>query len=244
VIGCGANALRMVYPQYRITSERARRLHAENEIFQILAEAGLVGMALAILLVAAYVKAFRTAADPSPLTRMAAMAAGTVTAAHAFVDFPLHVPLYAITLSLILGAALAPPVPGKRIWLPAVAALALALAALPRWKYVTDGDAQDALNQAGLAPLACLMRAMPTSSQVWFNFAVEAHKASPGKSKDLMLSCLAQAGAYDPNNYLLWLEIGKNRLMLGDNDGARAAFQRVHELRSWVAVPPVPGGRP
>ncbi len=244
VIGCGANALRMVYPQHRITSERARRLHAENEIFQILAEAGLVGIALAILLVVAYVKAFRTAADPLPLTRMAAMAAGTVAAAHAFVDFPLHVPLYAMALSLILGAALAPMVPDKRVWMPAVAALALALAALPRWQYVTNGDAQDALNQAGLPPLASLMRAMPTSSQVWFNFAVEAHKAAPEKSKDLMLSCLAQAGACDPNNYLLWLEIGKNRLMLGDNDGARAAFRRVRELRSWVTLPPVPRDKP
>jgi len=244
VAGCGANALRMVYPQHRITSERARRLHAENEILQILAEAGLVGMALAILLVAAYIKAFRTVADPSPLIRTAAMAAATVATAHAFVDFPLHVPLYAVTLSLILGAALAPLVPGKRMWIPAMAALAFALAVLPRWQYVTDGDTQDALNRADLPSLAARLRAMPTSSQVWFNFALEAHKAAPGKSRELMRNCLTQAGAYDPNNYLLWLEIGRNRLMLGDNEGARAAFQRVHELRSWVTLPPVPGGKP
>ena len=244
VIGCGANALRVVYPQHRITSERARRLHAENEIFQILAEAGLVGMALAMLLVAAYMKAFRAAAGSSPLARQAAMAAATVAAAHAFVDFPLHVPLYAVALSLILGTALAPLLPGRRMWLPAVAALALALAALPRWQYVSDGDAQDAVNQAGLPSLASLMRAMPTSSQVWFNLALEAHKAAPGKSGELMRGCLAQAGACDPNNYLLWLEIGRNRLMLGDNDGARAAFRRVHELRSWMTPPPVPGGKP
>ena len=53
-------------------------------------------------------------------------------------------------------------------------------------------------------------------------------------------SCFSQAAAYDPNNYRLWREVGLLRLRLDDRAGARAAFQRVHELRTWVDFPAVP----
>ena len=47
VVGAGANALRMVYPQHRAASHRGFRIFAENEYIQLVTEAGLAGVVLA-----------------------------------------------------------------------------------------------------------------------------------------------------------------------------------------------------
>ena len=49
--------------------------------------------------------------------------------------------------------------------------------------------------------------------------------------------CLTRATELDPNNYILWLELGKLRHQLKMIPEAKVAFARVKELRFWVNVP-------
>jgi len=107
LLGTGPNAFRVVYPQHRTTSARDARDFAENEYVQWLCETGLAGLLLALLVAARLLRdAHRALRDGSPDTRAltaAAIAALAAAAVHALADFPLHLPLYALTVAALAG---------------------------------------------------------------------------------------------------------------------------------------------
>lgn len=121
--GCGTDAFRVVYPTRKSSASRKGTIHAENEYVQILADNGILGALLMILLAACYAQAAlrppgrRSAADdnagPREETaefRTVAVAVLAAAGVHAFFDFGLRMPLNAMLLATILATAL--PVAG------------------------------------------------------------------------------------------------------------------------------------
>ncbi len=109
VFGCGADALRVVYPFYKQSPSRKGAIHAENEYFQLLADNGLVGMVLLGLLAVAFCwwagRQSAAAGDDTTQVDLRRIAVATAVAAgvHAGFDFGLRMPLNAFLLAAILG---------------------------------------------------------------------------------------------------------------------------------------------
>ena len=143
-------------------------------------------------------------------------------------------PAPAIARPLRRGLQLAPVFIGLTV----SAVIALNLAGKAR-----DMDSFDYLEQVPLIELRRAVVWAPTSWHAWYFLGraacaegVATHKVSLCFfGEDLM----TQATRYDPQNYRLWYELGRTRRALGEYDRARAAFQRAHELRSWLEVPPL-----
>ena len=93
------------------------------------------------------------------------------------------------------------------------------------------------LPQADADSLARALVRSPTWGEAWLGFAVRVLRPGRPETSRLAASCADQAGVCDPNNYLLWENIGRLRLGMGDKDGADAAFKRMHELREWKEPP-------
>ncbi len=108
LLGTGPNAFRVVYPQHRTTSARDARDFAENEYVQWLCETGLAGLLLALFLATRLLRdacrALHPAAPPGARALgTAAVAALAAAAVHALADFPMHLPLYALTVATLAG---------------------------------------------------------------------------------------------------------------------------------------------
>ncbi len=268
LIGAGANALRTVYPQHRLGSRRESRTHASNQYLQLLAETGIVGTFLAAVWVVAWLRALgiRTGGCKSAAERSIAetgsagipaasvcdrdffvgvtLGAVTVAGVHGLVDFPHHIPLYAVVLASLAGFGLAAPSSvanreassaGARCC--AVWCLVVVLMAAPAWRRMHRGDNPNALPHASLPELMHAVAWAPTSWQAWFEFGRRCFLAQTWDAARLGENAISYAAQLDPNNYLLWYEVGKLRINMNDRRGAQKAFERVRELRSWVPIP-------
>ena len=248
IAGAGANAFRTVYPQHRQSTERGYRTHVENEYVEVLADMGAVGAGLVVLLIAAAVRAAAVAArsdGADPTLAAAALGAATVAAVHALVDFPLHSPLYSVTLAAILGTCMGGPPGAARParWVPALSfALACLLAVWAGGMGRLDGEGY--LYRAGIAEAARAVAWAPTSQHAWWFFGWRAYETGSPAGKRVGERALTQAVVYDPNHYPLWMDLGNIRRDIGDLSGARAAYAEVKRLRAWMEVPEVPEGRP
>jgi len=254
LVGCGANAFRATYPQHRRTSERATMTHPENEYIQLAAESGLIGVTLAVMLVIAAIRSRFPAGEPPHSHNALMPAAGGALAAagvHALFDFAPHVPLYSIVLASLIGTALRPqidvpsPFPRRaemRSRPPWVALGSLFMAGFLSLfaRNMQQLDSNLYLRLADTRELARALVWSPTSWYAWLCFGRQACLRGGLESERFGERCMSQATAYDPNNYLLWRELGHTRLRLKDYSGARAAFKRVRKLRHWVPVPEVP----
>ena len=247
LIGAGANALRMVYPQYRQTSVGARLIHAENEYIQLIAECGLVGVTLALTLLWSMRRRITEAPAPIPAVIITAVAGAlSVTAIHCLFDFPAHLPLYALVMGALAGLLLTPPPVGNRStrWLALSPALMAILGtALIAWFYPTDIRTMDDPNFLYKARNRELQRAMiwaPTSA-TWLylgrSLMKEGTVTGNGPLCRKAETFITQAATLDPQNYRLWYEVGEVRLSLNDHQKAAEAFQRAQALRSWMAPP-------
>jgi hypothetical protein len=187
------------------------------------------------------------AAHRDPALAVACAGAVLVAAVHALFDFALHLPLYTIALLSLVGLvipadilAARPVAGGRRIPVVAAAGLAVAVAVTPLGAAMQNLDAPAWLGRASLPELVRALSWAPASWQVWYNTGRRACAEGSDDAAAFGERCIAQATAYDPNNYRLWRELGRLRLSLGDRPGARAAFRRAKELRHWVSVPHVP----
>jgi len=249
IIGAGGNAFRAVYPQFRTTSEREYSVHAANAYVQLLVEGGCAGALLFGLLGAVLWRDMRRAAaapdnPPDRLFRLAAAGAAAAAGAHALGECALHLPLYAVTLASIVGLALRPPpaagAAGARRGGPALICLACLALLTPAWRDMQRLDAPDELWVANARDVARALIGAPTSWQAWYEFGRRvAALERPGAGR-LAEACVSRATECDPNNYRLWLAAGHYRLASKDYAGARRAFARARQLRSWVEVPFVP----
>ncbi len=243
LLGAGPNAFRTVFPQHRLSSERAARDFAENEYVQWMAETGAVGLLLAALfLIKIGVRIVRARGGLSDTGALQAAATGALAAAmtHALVDFPLRLPLYAITLAALAALLWPAPSPDStpRPACVHVASmgtmLLLAIILLP-----ADLRLDAPSRMVSAAPNTALraLHAAPTYPIVWRRLAALLWDPQDSERRQMSVSLLSQAADYDPNHYVLWRLLGDRRLAIGDREGAAIAYQRVRDLRDWVKVP-------
>lgn len=257
LVGAGANGFRLVYPQHRTTSQSAQMTHAENEYIQGLVDGGALGLLFALAFAVVFWRAAirpalrpppipgaATAPDPAAFTLpLAALAAGVTVAANAVVDFPLHIPLYAIPAAMILGLLLPPPEtappprrPGRPL-APPILLFALTLAVALPWARHLQSDGTRWLWNAPLPALARAIAWTPTSAPAWYRLGDHISAYQTPEARLFAGQCYTRATQLDPLNYRLWDRIGYARLELGDRAGARAAFMEVKALRDWMWVP-------
>jgi O-antigen ligase len=247
ILGAGPNAFRTVYPQHRLTTDRAARDFSENEYVQWLAETGLAGLLIALGFGGIVIRRtwqFLRPREGDPPNHFAPAALGALAAAatHAFVDFPLRLPLYAITLASL--AALLWPAPRLSYTRPAAVhvgvlatGLLLALLLLPVNLRL---DAPGTIAAASPPTAIRALQAAPTYPIAWRRLSAICWETGNPEAQQLALDLLTQATYYDPNNYVLWRTLGQRRQAFGDNAGANEAYERVRELRDWVNVPHLP----
>jgi len=239
LVGAGPNAFRVVYPQHRHTSARDARDFAENEYVQWFCESGLAGTVIALLIIVTFCRqAFRRLSQQSDAEALmlaaAAVAALAVAATHALVDFPLHLPLYALTLAMLAGMlASGADAPGNGSPWPSAVGLLMLLALLPA-DLKLDDDGR--LGRAGFPDTARALAAAPASPVAWRRLAALLWQTNTETTRRLSARCLTQAAAYDPNNYPLWKHLGERRMQLGDVRSAIEANRRAKALRPWLNV--------
>ncbi len=260
LLGAGPDAYRMVFPQHRTTSRREYATHAENEYLQLVADTGVVGVALFLGLLLAlgwYMRgapvAERRHMDDSLLPAAVGGAIGAA-ATHACFDFAPHLPVYGITLAAMAGLGLTHADGGLRwpwrrltalgrlSW-PLLAALLILLSLAGSWKQMRASDSPRHLIQAEREDLARALTWAPSSWQAWCYFGYALLDGGQEASR-LGERCVTRSAELDPNNYVLWKSLGELRQSLGMIPEARAAFARVKELRYWVTVPDLPDPAP
>jgi O-antigen ligase len=250
VMGAGANALRMVYPQVRQTASGRWLVFSENEYVQLVAEGGLIGLALAGLTLTAFRQRLRANPDPIPdVVRLAVTGAAVVTATHCLFDFPLHLPLYAVVLASLAGLALPAPEAGTPRLRPiglAPVFIALAGSAIIGLASPASLRQLDSYQHLGRTTPLQLRQALiwaPTSWHAWYYLGRTA--CQEGLVRRQVKLCflgeefMTEATRLDPQNYRLWYAVGRTRLALKDYDRAEAAFARARQLRPWLTPPPI-----
>lgn len=110
ITGHGLGTFAAVFPQYRdLSANQQRALHPESDILWLAAEAGLVGVALLLGFVLAYLYRCRGLSQgPGGGYRLAALTAVLIFMLHAVIDVPGHRP-GTIYFALLLAALALPP---------------------------------------------------------------------------------------------------------------------------------------
>ncbi len=253
VFGAGANGYRVVYPQFRTTSQGAQMTsHAENEYVQWAVDTGILGILAALILLMCY---GRTAivprlksTDDAVLTVATLGVLGTA-AAHSFLDYPLHIPLYAIPLASIAGLIL----PQELTQLSGTSMRERAISALPvlcvallsvglvrAWGNRLHYDSVHHMHRGELSTIARALRYSPNHPFAWYYLGRKVSRTKTPETRLLAIQCLTRAGDLDPNNYKLWYRIGRRLHNLKAPEAAARAFARVKELRDWHNVPYLP----
>lgn len=252
IFGTGANGFRHTFSQVRSDSDGAWMTHAENQYVQVLTAGGVLGTALFVVFCVAVFRARGpaepSAATPSSACRWVAIVAGSAVAANALVDFPLHVPLYTLTATLLVAAALRPSnahgalasrwvqmtrgVPVLELLLLDVI-LVIALFTGPMSRF----DQPHQLHRMEMSQLAAVTTWSPTDARAWYYLGKQALRTQNAAQVEWGVDCLQQAGRCDPNNYRLWRAIAGRLAAAGAKPEALEAYRQMRALRSWVPVP-------
>lgn len=254
VTGVGANGFRMVFPLYRMRSDRQTFVTPENEYVELLVDGGLLGVllasSLAALLLARWHHGVKEELLPPELS-LAIAGALVVAAVHNGVDVPMHTPLYAMTFASLLGMAFPSPDTAEkqpflvgfavppRLWSAAALTAAFATGAFFLFAGVEPyrADLQDSVVSGNADQLSRGLVRAPTSWATWYHLGRCAFRARNRAAYRFGERCVTRATEYDPKNYRLWEALGHIRLSMGYQDGAREAFERMHALRSWKKPP-------
>lgn len=116
VVGCGLGGFEPAFHQYRTAALEVRIDYAHNDYLQTLAELGIVGFGIALILCGALLVETVRAVRHSSQLPLALASAGALAAmaAHSFTDFNLHIPANALVLAWIAGIASGLSVSSKR----------------------------------------------------------------------------------------------------------------------------------
>lgn len=253
--GVGVNALGVVYPQYRTTVSSGTLRYAENDYVQFLVETGAVGLTLTVFLGWALyrrrVLLRRSEATDADLDRII-WGVVVVVAVHAVFDFPLRIPVYALTVATLVGLLFRPlPVrwpgsflgrlePGPSLALfPLICCLIL----IGLHPYQRAAHLLDRSSYLQRAPVQERLRAIawsPANAQAWFFLGWQIGaldpKVYPAEYR-VGEQCVARAAELDPNNYRIWRHLTAMREALGDTAGADEAWQKARTLRPWISLP-------
>jgi hypothetical protein len=265
VLGAGGNGFRNVYPRHRTTSEGSFMTHPDNEYVQLLADGGVLGLGVAALLLLALWRHMLvpwTRYGAPPALAVASFAGLAVAGANAVVDFPLHIPPYAIALGSMVGLMLdtgrrspaddggtetvkngSAGGPPFSVVVAAVALAASLAVAATGWGRLRH-DSPNWMQQASAEERVRSVLWAPTSSYAWYYLGERFAVAERPEAQRFAVRCLRVAVGCDPKNYLFWSQLGTLLAILDDAAGARKAFTRARELRSWAPVPSAWEGSP
>ncbi len=255
MIGAGANAFRSVFPAHRMTDGRKNYHHVENEYLEVLTDTGILGalivFAIAFGLGVRLLAQKREEHDPLEIG-LALAGATAAVAVHNAVDFPMHIPLYAISFSLLIGLAFA----GRNVAFPlrlpdltvpcrplsiVIALTGLIILLSPIFGsaslYSQDSPAYIDSPKRHPAEVVELLSSAPTSWEVWRRLGHAASVSGNPRNYKFAADCIARASTYDPKNYLLWEQLGYARLAQGNRLASERAFERMQTLRAWKTRP-------
>jgi tetratricopeptide (TPR) repeat protein len=179
---------------------------------------------------------------------------GTVitVAVHSFFDFPLRIPLYALTVATLVGLLFRPlPLrwPGKILChldagpslalLPAVCCLIL-IGLHPFQQAAHSLDHPAFLQQASIQDRIRAITWSPANAQAWFflgwKIGVLDPKDYPAEYR-LAERCVTRAAQLDPQNYRIWRYLTSLRQALNDPTSAEEAWEKARALRPWISRP-------
>ncbi|MDD4872815.1 MAG: O-antigen ligase family protein [Kiritimatiellae bacterium] len=246
VMGIGANAFRMIFPQYRSATTRKPFEHIENEYLQIPVEFGLPATAVIIAILFCTAKRCQETWQVEKNVTILLCVGGMLVAVavHALTDFALRIPLYFLTVCSMIGLAISPGVPCTvehsnrhtfSILLPA-GALVIIAGLSCMGKEIYQLDSTDHLDTAANDRICRALSWSPTSWHAWYQLGKTAVTLKTDNACRFGENCLTQSVKYDPNNYLIWQELSLLRLSLQDLDGAREAYKHVKKLRAWKQI--------
>jgi len=244
VLGAGANAYRMVFPQYRTATTRKHFEHAENEYIQVPAEFGLPATLLIIAMLACVAVQWRKTwlIEKNNMISLCLGVALTTVATHASTDFAIRIPLYFLTVTSMIGLVLSPgtgpgpDVPGRRRLVVPIAALVIVLAVSCMGRKIYEFDSSDVLETTAGSDACRAIVWSPTSWQAWYHLGRISVEMKSDSACRFGERCITRAAQYDPKNYLIWHELCLLRLGLQDVDGSTEAYHRVKELREWKQI--------
>ncbi len=249
----------MVYPQHRTTSRREFTTHAENEYLQLIADTGIVGTIIFIgllIVLFQYIRRNKTRTSHNYAESLLPAAGGAIAAVatHACFDFAPHLPLYGITAASLVGLLLNAPdttslhhstekrLPLKKwqqtnlSWV-VIFALIILTSLLWHLKSMRRFDSPRRMQKLDTSTLANTVIWAPSSWQTWYNLGLSCNQSGNEVASQFGEECLTRASELDPENYILWLQLGKIRHQLNMIPEAKVAFDRAKELRFWVSVP-------
>ena len=252
--GAGPNGFRMVYPQYRATSESSFVTHPENEYAQLLADTGLSGVLMAALILIFLIKRLVVPAlstpDKSALGLVGGAALG-IAAFNSVVDFPLHSPIYLAVLASLVGTLKSDSSiptetrlaqkfsPALFSAVPSICLLLAIAVSIPCWRYQRL-DSPSHMRNYEVHQLAKALQWAPTSWYAWYLLGYHSSKMKQPGSLEFAEHCMRNTVHYDPNNYKMWRALGKIQVKRGDTPSARESFARVKALKSWASLPELP----
>ncbi|OGV82400.1 MAG: hypothetical protein A3K19_04110 [Lentisphaerae bacterium RIFOXYB12_FULL_65_16] len=253
LVGVGAEGFRTVSRAYDTGAFGYTAHHAESTYLQILADGGIAGVLLALLLAAAFavcaVRSYRAGHVHDP-EFTAVMGGVSVALVHGLFDVPIHVLPYALVLAALAGmlAALRRPNAsgsGPRVtpWRPLVVAAAIpAPLMLCVWLLCGRdmGERDRYAFVAAAAPTQLLdnLRWTPAYWANWYYLGCAATATRDADRSRFVFGerCLTRATEMDPGNAHAWQNLAVLRRRLGDEPGTAAAVARYREL----GPPPVP----
>jgi len=251
LFGVGANALGMVYPQFRTSSHGGVTRFCDNEYVQFLAEFGLTGLVVAGAILILMWRRCRHQDNKYCLSsdvRAGIFGAMAACSVHSLVDMPLRLPLYSYLFAVLAGLLCVPTNmrPARHIAIPmaAFAVILVVLAATAhRYRDVHRLDYPNALSTADASSLARTLAWAPTSSGGWFNLGRLSCNISPDFNDSRYHfgeMCMSTAALYDPQSARIWHQLGYVRMNINDFTGARNAFAQARRLRPWLSTPTLP----
>jgi O-antigen ligase len=246
LLGAGLGTFKDSVSAFRRGHGSIHALHADSDVIEFTAEAGLVGLILLAWVVYAGLQGFgdRAMEGHDPLRK--GIAAGALAAVvalfiHSFVDFNLRLPANALVFSAMAGLASAARTPGRIFpWPRALALVAALLALLSGWRVAGALELARSSNVGNphekLAAVSVALRWHPYMAPLWLIRAVtwaELAEGDPVVKRFRLERAVADAErcvALRPTWPEAWLNLGWIRLKLEDRVAARAAMDRVATL--------------
>lgn len=250
LLGSGVGAFEDAVPPFKTGHGDVRSTHAESDMLEFAAEAGLAGLlvlaAWAWLLWASFRRRLETGRDPFRKgLAVGAFSGAAALAFHSLVDFNLRIPSNALLFVTLLGLASAPVADGepsgRRILAPGVlAGLLVLLAGASAWRahgaYSYERAVAAADTNERLAALDGVVRLHPYLAEAWRARAIAwrdlAVAPSPLRPARLERAerDLGRALGLRPLWSEAWADRGWVCAMRGDLAPARSHFARARQL--------------
>ncbi len=240
LFGTGLNGYRAVFPQHRSSTTRKVPHNVENEYIQIPVESGIAGSAL---LIASLLMLLNPMFKPAGRTALlgAALPGLVVASAHAFIDFAVRVPFYALLVAVLAGLCISKAhlTQSRRAGIAALAcilpaALTVILLSCIAPQKTFSLDSPNALGHATPETLKLAIESSPSYWQAYYNLGRTA--AYRPETRDLAERHITRAADLDPLNYRLLIELALLRVDMGNTEGALDAYSRAKHLRNWLSV--------